>query len=55
MCDDFPSVDKIMERRSDAETLINRVTGILKNHPFLSDELQVYSVANHLFSDSQQR
>src|SRR6476661_9302411 len=36
MCDDFPSVDEIMERRSDAETLINRVTGILKNHPFLS-------------------
>jgi hypothetical protein len=36
MCDDFPSVDKILKRRSDAETLINRVTGILKNHPFLS-------------------
>src|SRR3954466_14123433 len=36
MCNDFPSVDEIMERRSDAETLINRVTGILENHPFLS-------------------
>jgi hypothetical protein len=37
MCDDFPSVDEILERRSDAETLVNRVTGILKNHPFLSE------------------
>ena len=37
MCDDFPSVDEIMERRSDAKTLINCVTGILKNHPFLSE------------------
>src|SRR4051794_1554805 len=36
MCDDFPSVHDILERRSDAETLVNRVTGILKNHPFLS-------------------
>src|SRR3954466_13808614 len=36
MCDDFPSVDEILERRSDAETLVNRVTGILKNYPFLS-------------------
>src|SRR5215218_5563638 len=40
MCDDFPSVDEIMERRSDAETLINRVTGILKNHPFLSERYE---------------
>src|SRR4051794_13356360 len=37
MCDDFPSIDEILERRSDAETLVNRVTGILKNHPFLSE------------------
>src|SRR3954451_5181999 len=36
MCDDFPSVHDNLERRSDAETLVNRVTGILKNHPFLS-------------------
>src|SRR3954452_5951150 len=28
MCDDFPSVHDILERRSDAETLVNRVTGI---------------------------
>src|SRR4051795_9432253 len=26
MCDDFPSVDEILERRSDAETLVSRVT-----------------------------
>src|SRR3954467_1981053 len=36
MCDDFPSVHDILERRSDAETLVNRVTEILKNYPFLS-------------------
>src|SRR5215210_1235527 len=36
MADNFPSIHDILERRSDAETLINRVTGILKNHPFLS-------------------
>src|SRR4051794_34331895 len=40
MCDDFPSVDEILERRSDAETLVNRVTGILKNHPFLSERYE---------------
>src|SRR3954471_2805486 len=40
MCDDFPSVHDILERRSDAETLVNRVTGILKNHPFLSERYE---------------
>src|SRR3954465_2494728 len=53
MCDDFPSVDKIMERRSDAKTLINRVTGILKNHPFLSENYKylvwpiIYSIVHN--------
>src|SRR3954467_12319296 len=53
MCDDFPSVDKIMERRSDAKTLINRVTGILKNHPFLSTNYKyivwpiIYSIVHN--------
>src|SRR3954464_9473822 len=60
MCDDFPSVDEIMERRSDAETLINRVTGILKNHPFLSERYEylvwpiIYSLIHNndaIFSD----
>jgi len=40
MSDDFPSVHDILERRSDAETLVNRVTGILKNHPFLSERYE---------------
>jgi hypothetical protein len=60
MCDDFPSVDEILERRSDAETLINRVTGILKNHPFLSERYEylvwpiIYSLVHNndkIFSD----
>src|SRR3954453_18312351 len=49
MCDDFPSVDEILERRSDAETLVNRVTGILKNHPFLN-ELYEYLVWPIIYS-----
>src|SRR3954451_21939212 len=36
----LPSVHDILERRSDAETLVNRVTGILKNHPFLSERYE---------------
>src|SRR5215212_1190931 len=40
MCEDFPSVDEILEQRSDAETLVNRITGILKNHPFLSERYE---------------
>src|SRR3954447_10130948 len=40
MYDDFPSVHDILERRSDAEILVNRVTGILKNHPFLSERYE---------------
>ena len=60
MCDDFPSVDEILERRSDAETLVNRVTGILKNHPFLSEGYEylvwpiIYSLIHNndkIFSD----
>jgi hypothetical protein len=60
MCDDFPSVHDILERRSDAETLVNRVTGILKNHPFLSTNYQylvwpiIYSIIHNndkIFSD----
>jgi len=60
MCDDFPSVDEILERRSDAETLVNRVTGILKNHPFLSERYEylvwpiIYSLIHNndkIFSD----
>src|SRR3954447_5201518 len=33
MSDDFPSVHDILERRSDVETLVDRVTRILMNHP----------------------
>ena len=60
MCDDFPLVDEILERRSDAETLVNRVTGILKNHPFLSERCEylvwpiIYSLIHNndkIFSD----
>src|SRR5215212_2117284 len=60
MCDDFPSVDEILERRDDAETLVNRVTGILKNHPFLSERYEymvwpiIYSLIHNndkIFSD----
>src|SRR5215212_8098016 len=60
MCDDFPSVHDILERRSDAETLINRITGILKNHPFLTERYEylvwpiIYSLIHNndkIFSD----
>jgi hypothetical protein len=60
MSDDFPSVHDILERRSDAETLVNRVTGILKNHPFLSERYEylvwpiIYSLIHNndkIFSD----
>ena len=37
MCDDFPSVHDILERRSDVETLVDRVTRILMNHPLFND------------------
>ena len=60
MSDGFPSVHDILERRSDAETLVNRVTGILKNHPFLSTNHKylvwpiIYSIIHNndkIFSD----
>src|SRR5215217_3863245 len=60
MSDDFPSVHDILERRSDAETLVNRVTGILKNYPFLSERYEylvwpiIYSLIHNndkIFSD----
>src|ERR687894_848461 len=37
MSDDFPSVHDILERRSDVETLIDRVTRILMNHPLFQE------------------
>ena len=37
MSDGFPSVHDILERRSDVETLVDRVTRILMNHPLFND------------------
>src|SRR5918997_4362653 len=37
MSDGFPSVHDILERRSDVETLIDRVTRILMNHPLFQE------------------
>src|SRR5918998_2004821 len=50
MCDGFPSVHDILERRSDVETLVDRVTRILMNHPLFQERYKylvwpiIYSV-----------
>ena len=40
MSDDFPSVHDILERRSDVETLVDRVTRILMNHPLFQERYE---------------
>src|SRR3954469_25160526 len=54
MCDDFPSVDEILERRDDVKILIDSVSRILKNHPRLSDrcEYLVCPVIDSLLHDN---
>src|SRR3954462_7305792 len=64
MCDDFPSVDEILERRDDVKILIDSVSRILKNHPRLSNNSQylvwpiIYSIIHDndkIFSDLEFR